>query len=73
MIWTICVKLIFLFQKKGKKKKDESEEGEISSNDEREEEFDDGLDEDLIGKQNFDHVSYSILPTAVGKMIWPFL
>lgn len=35
--------------KKGKKKKDESEEGEISSNDEREEEFDDGLDEDLIG------------------------
>ena len=38
------------FQKKGKKKKDESEEGEISSNDSaREEEFDDGLDEDLIG------------------------
>jgi len=37
--------------KKGKKKKDESEEGEISgSNDSaREEEFDDGLDEDLIG------------------------
>ena len=43
--------LDLLFQKKGKKKKDESEEGEISSNDEREEEFDDGLDEDLIGKQ----------------------
>ena len=45
--------LDLLFQKKGKKKKDESEEGEISSNDEREEEFDDGLDEDLIGKQNY--------------------
>ena len=43
--------LFYFFQKKGKKKKDESEEGEISSNDEREEEFDDGLDEDLIGKQ----------------------
>ena len=53
MIWIICVKLILFFQKKGKKKKDESEEGEISSNDEREEEFDDGLDEDLIGKQNY--------------------
>jgi len=35
--------------KKGKKKKDESEEGEISSNDSAKEEFDDGLDEDLIG------------------------
>merc|ERR1712008_464504 len=35
--------------KKGKKKKDESEEGEISSNDSTKEEFDDGLDEDLIG------------------------
>jgi hypothetical protein len=45
--------LFYFFQKKGKKKKDESEEGEISSNDEREEEFDDGLDEDLIGKQIF--------------------
>ena len=42
-----------LFQKKGKKKKDESEEGEISSNDSAKEEFDDGLDEDLIGKQNY--------------------
>ena len=40
------IDLSLIFQKKGKKKKDESEEGEISSNDEREEEFDDGLDED---------------------------